>query len=81
MKKTLFIISLLLFTKDLFAQNQKTSFPFFNNMKGERKVVADTAILKVAPSTGAANADTIFLGNNVNILMQVPFSEVRNNVM
>ena len=59
---------------------QKNNFPFFNNMKGERKVVADTAILRVAPSTGAAINDTIYLGENINILMQVPYSEVRNNI-
>ena len=60
---------------------QKTSFPFFNNIKGDRKVFADTAILRVAPSTGAAINDTLFLGDNINILMQVPYSEVRNNIV
>ena len=63
-----------------FAQNKNINFAFFNNMLGEKKVIADTAFLKVAPSTGAATEDTLFLGNDINILMQVPFSEVRKNV-
>ena len=55
------------------AQLSKTNFPFFQNIKGERKVFADTAILRVAPSTGAATGDTLYLGDNINILMEVPY--------
>ncbi len=80
MKKVAIFFCFLFFAFHLFAQSQKTNFPFFNNLKGERKVFADTAILRVAPSTGAAITDTIFAGNDINILMQVPYSEVRNNV-
>lgn len=64
----------------LFVNSQTILFPFFQNIKGEKKVFADTAIVKVAPSTGAAFADTLFIGEAINILMQVPFSEVRNNI-
>ncbi|CAF3935881.1 unnamed protein product, partial [Rotaria sp. Silwood1] len=31
-------------------------------MKGERKIVADTVITRVAPSTGAAFDDTLYFG-------------------
>ena len=80
MKKVVITFHFLLFTFYSLAQSQKTNFLFFNNMKGDRKVFADTAILKVAPSTGAATADTIFIGENISILMTVPYSEVRNNI-
>ena len=49
-------------------------------MKGERKLFADTVISRVAPSTGAAFDDTLLQGTSIIILMQVPYSEVRNNV-
>ncbi len=80
MKKVVITFCFLLFAFYLSAQTPKNNFPFFHNMKGERKVVADTAILRVAPSTGAAITDTIFVGDEINILMQVPYSEVRNHV-
>ncbi len=67
-----------LFTFYLSAQE---SYPFFNNMKGERKIIADTVITRVAPSTGAALDDTLYFGNTVEILMAVPYTEVRNNMV
>jgi hypothetical protein len=80
MKNILFTTCCLLLATCLFAQSPKTNYPFFQNIKGDRKVFADTAVLRVAPSTGAATGDTLYLGDNINILMEVPYSEVRNNI-
>lgn len=70
-------IILLLFGISLqsFSQTKVESFEFFNNMKGFRIVVVDTAILHVGPSAGAANTDTLFLGEEINVLMPVPYFE------
>ena len=80
MNKSAFLIFIFL-VFSFFSFSQSNNFPFFNNLKGDRKVFADTAILRVAPSTGAATADTLFLGENISILMTVPYSEVRNNIV
>ncbi len=77
-KLTLSIFSFLVF--NFYSFSQKTNYPFFQNIKGDRKVFADTAILHVAPSTGAATGDTLYLGDNISILMEVPYSEIRNNI-
>ena len=77
MKNIVFIFCFLFFTYTLFSQ---VNYPFFKNMKGERKLLADTVITRVAPSTGAAFDDTLLQGTLITILMQVPYSEVRNNV-
>jgi hypothetical protein len=78
MKNNIITFCCCLFTIYLSAQ---TSYPFFNNMKGERKIVTDTVITRVAPSTGAAFDDTLYFGNTVEILMSVPYTEVRNNMV
>lgn len=78
MQKIIITFGFCLFTFCLFAQ---TNYPFFNNMKGERKIIADTVITRVAPSTGAAFEDTLYFGNAVEILMTVPYTEVRNNMV
>lgn len=80
MKKSVFAFSLLFLSCYLSAQSKLEEFPFFQNIKGDRKVFADTAIIRIAPSAGAAINDTLYLGDDVNVLMQVPYSEVRNNI-
>ena len=77
MKNIVFTFYFLFLTCNLFSQ---VSYPFFNNMRGERKLFADTVITRVAPSIGAAFDDTLLQGTSITILMQVPYSEVRNNV-
>jgi hypothetical protein len=81
MKNILFTTCYLLFASCLSAQSPTTQYPFFQNIKGDRKVFADTVVLRLAPSTGAATGDTLYLGDNINILMEVPYSEVRNNIV
>jgi len=78
MQKNIITFLLLLITGCIAAQQQ--SFPFFYNMTGDRKIFADTCILRIAPSATAATSDTLFLGNDISVLMQVPFSEQRNNI-
>ncbi|MFY7963966.1 MAG: hypothetical protein ACOVO1_03635 [Chitinophagaceae bacterium] len=78
--KHFFSLLFLLFSFSLFSQTKPENFAFFQNLNGERKVFADTAIIRIAPSSGAAVNDTLFLGDDINVLMQVPYSEVKNNV-
>lgn len=74
MKSLLFLIISLGFFSFSKAQ-QPDSYPFFNQMKGKRIVVADTAILHVGPSAGAAFTDTLFFGEPIQVLMAVPYFE------
>ena len=74
MKSIIFIIFSLGLLSSSNAQ-QQDSYPFFNNMRGKRIVVADTAILHVGPSAGAAHTDTLFFGEEINVLMPVPYFE------
>ncbi len=73
MRLLFFIFFYLIVATKIFAQNKMESFAFFNDMKGNRIVVVDTAILHVGPSEGAATTDTLFFGEVINILMQVPY--------
>lgn len=66
-----------LFSFCLFSQ---TSFTFFKELKGTKRILNDTVITRVAPSTGAALEDTLYAGNLVEVLMEVPYTEVRNNI-
>lgn len=77
MLKSFLTFCLCFFTYCLFSQ---VNYPFFKDMKGERKIFAEKIITRVAPSTGAAFDDTLLQGTLITILMQVPYNEVRNNV-
>ncbi len=80
MKSSFITIILLNIATNSFAQIKVESFEFFNAMKGKRIVVVDTAILHVGPSAGAAHTDTLFLGENINVLMPVPYFEQVNEL-
>lgn len=80
MKSTFIIILLLSINTNSFSQTKVESFEFFNDMKGKRIVVADTAILHVGPSAGAAHTDTLFFAENINVLMPVPYFEQVNEL-
>lgn len=75
MKLTFILTILVSISCNSFAQQKIESFSFFNGMKGKRIVIVDTAILHVGPSAGAANTDTLFFGEEVNVLMIVPYFE------
>lgn len=64
-----------------FCVSAQTKYSIFKDIKGVKKVVADTVITRVAPSTGAAFDDTLYIGNTVEVLMEVPYTEVRNNIV
>ncbi len=79
MKFNVFIV-VLIATFPLNSKSQHTNFPFFDKMQGARIIYSDIAITRVAPSTGAAYGDTLKIGDSINILMAVPYSENRLNV-
>lgn len=64
----------LLITTTGFAQQNKNFF--YTYATGEKFVVVPNLVLQIAPSLGAATGDTISFGTPVNVLLQVPYSEV-----
>jgi hypothetical protein len=78
MYKLLITFCFLFFTFCLSAQNK---YPFFSNTKGDRKTIADTVIIRIAPSTTAAFDDTLYFGTPVEVLMTVPYTETRDNMI
>lgn len=79
MIKLIFTFFLSAFAFSLIAQ--KNDFAFFRNMNGERLIVADTAILHISPSDGAAIEDTLLQGMPIKILMRVPYIVSKNNIV
>lgn len=69
--KNVFTIVLFLFS---LLSNAQNAFPLFEKLQGNRKVVVDTLITRIAPSVGAAIDDTLYFGQNVKIILQVPYS-------
>jgi hypothetical protein len=80
MKSSFFIALFLCIITYSKAQTKVEIFEFFNDMKGSRLIVVDTAILHVGPSSGAAQTDTLFFGENINVLMPVPYFEQVNDI-
>lgn len=77
MQKNIAAFCFSFFTFYLSAQ---TSHTFFKELKGVKKILNDTVVTRVAPSTGAAFEDTLYAGNAIEVLMEVPYTEVRNNI-
>ena len=80
MKRIILSILLIIISAPCLAQQKADSFLFFNNMKGNRKIAVEKAILHVGPSTGAAAVDTLNLGADIDVLMTVPYFEMRENI-
>lgn len=70
----------LIFIFPIISNSQNINYPFFDKMEGKRIVYSDIAITRVAPSSGATYGDTLKIGDTINILMTVPYSENRLNV-
>lgn len=57
---------------------QERQFPFFSNILQSKYIFSDTALVKVAPSNQAAEKDTLFLGDTVQIQLQTTYHEFIN---
>lgn len=57
---------------------QERHFPFFSDISKSRYIFSDTALVKVAPSNQAAEKDTLFAGDSVQIQLLTDYHEFIN---